>query len=233
MQIKILGTRGEIKPSVRLHSKHSGILIDNKLLFDVGEKEFLKYKPKYIFITHLHPDHAYFVRTGIYSDIKSQLFAPEKFKNYKITILKKTKKINDYEITPIPTHHSLKVLSQAYLIKKDKTKILYTGDMIWIDKKYQKKLRNLDLVITEASYYRKKGLIIRDAKTGKLYGHAGVPDLLKLFSKYTKTILLVHFGSWFYKNIKYSSKKLKKLEKEHDIKVYIGFDGAILNTSKL
>jgi glyoxylase-like metal-dependent hydrolase (beta-lactamase superfamily II) len=62
MNIKILGTRGEIKVSAPYHSRHSGVLIDNTLLLDCGEPEFLDYKPQAILITHLHPDHAFFVR---------------------------------------------------------------------------------------------------------------------------------------------------------------------------
>ena len=62
MKITILGTRGEIEPTAPYHARHSGLLVDDTLMFDLGEQEFLAYKPSYIFITHLHPDHAYFVR---------------------------------------------------------------------------------------------------------------------------------------------------------------------------
>jgi len=58
MRITILGSRGNIEAKARRHSKHSGILIDRFLLLDVGEKAYLKVRPKYIFITHLHSDHA-------------------------------------------------------------------------------------------------------------------------------------------------------------------------------
>ena len=64
MKIKILGTRGEIKVSAPKHSNHSGILADGKIMFDVGEKKFLSLDPKYIFITHLHPDHAFSSEIG-------------------------------------------------------------------------------------------------------------------------------------------------------------------------
>jgi len=50
---------GEIRKSCPYHSKHPGVLIDEKILLDIGEEEFLKYKPEYVFITHLHPDHAF------------------------------------------------------------------------------------------------------------------------------------------------------------------------------
>lgn len=233
MKIKILGTRGEIEPSAPRHSKHSGVLVDKKLLFDLGEKQFLRYQPQYIFITHLHPDHAAFVReNGSKTKIKSSLYAPEKYKNTKIKLLAKARKFGFYKITPIPTIHSLKVKSQAYLIEKSGKKILYTGDMIWIEKKYHKLLKDLDLVITEASYIREKGLIIKDQATGKIYGHTGIPDLMKLFSRFTQHILLVHFGSWFYEDIVRSKKKIQELAKRYKIVAHVGYDGMNIDLNK-
>ena len=60
MTIKFLGTKGQIPLSHKRHSLHSGFLVDDVILFDLGEKRFLKEDPKYIFITHFHPDHAFF-----------------------------------------------------------------------------------------------------------------------------------------------------------------------------
>lgn len=229
MKIKILGTRGQIKPSKPYHSKHSGILIDNKLLFDVREKEYLKEKPSFIFITHLHPDHAFFVSSDEKIDIKVPIYAPEKNSKAKINLLTKKQNFSSYSIKPIPTIHSLKVKSQAYLIENKNKKILYTGDMIWIEKKYHKYLKNLDLVICEGSFLRKGGRTSKDKKTGKLFGHNGIPDFIHLFKPFTNTILFTHFGSWFYDDVKESRKKLQKLAKENGIKIIAGYDGLTIN----
>jgi glyoxylase-like metal-dependent hydrolase (beta-lactamase superfamily II) len=75
VHIKILGTRGEVEPSVPFHSKHSGTLVDGTLLMDLGEKEFLNYNPRAVFITHLHPDHAFFVTDP--AEIDVPIYAPE------------------------------------------------------------------------------------------------------------------------------------------------------------
>ncbi|KTD15867.1 MBL fold metallo-hydrolase [Legionella israelensis] len=235
MKIKILGTRGEIEPSAPYHSHQSGVLVENKLLFDCGESEFLQYHPDVIFITHLHPDHAYFVREpGKEADIKIPLYAPETFKGkVNVQVLDCKKEIDSFEIIPIPTHHSHKVKSQAYLIKKNKEKILYTGDMIWINREHHQLLTDLDLVITEASFIRKGGRISKHKESEKLYGHTGIPNLLKFFNPFTKHICLVHFGSWFYKDIEKSRKKLKEYSKAFNIHIHVGYDGMELNTQKL
>ncbi|MBI4471907.1 MAG: hypothetical protein HY646_04505 [Acidobacteria bacterium] len=75
MHLRILGTRGNIDVSSRGHVKHSGILIDGGLLLDCGEKEYLKYRPRWIFITHLHSDHAAIEGADIPKD--TLIFAPE------------------------------------------------------------------------------------------------------------------------------------------------------------
>lgn len=236
MKIKILGTRGEIIPSVPYHSKKSGILVDSKILIDIGEESFLEQNPKGILISHLHPDHAFFVRhpEELVKEIDVPIYAPESYKkNVQVKKLTSTKRICNYIIIPIPTHHSHKVASQAYLIKKDKEKILYTGDMVWIDKKYHHKLNNMNLIITEASYYREGGLILKDKDSGKLYGHTGIPNLVRLFSKFTKHLLFVHFGSWFYENTQKAKKDLKKLGDEYDVNIIIGYDGMKIDTRNL
>jgi len=46
MELLILGTKGEIEEESKKHKKQSGILFRHKgktLLFDVGEKEYLKF----------------------------------------------------------------------------------------------------------------------------------------------------------------------------------------------
>jgi ribonuclease BN (tRNA processing enzyme) len=268
MKIHILGTRGEIDASTPYHSRHSGILIDNKLLFDLGEKEFLAYKPKLIFLTHLHPDHAYFVRAKQdFPQTQTPIYAPEcyntrthkpdsctKQASHPKKSVKKFKspfKWHGYTITAIPTEHSLKVKSQAYLIEKNKRRVLYTGDLFWIKKKYQKLLGKLDLVITEASYAKEGGMIRRSKKVSakkqtkknpvrniaqelsEPFGHTGVPNLVRLFAPYTKKIVLGHFGTWFFAlGARKANAELAKLGKKYRITIIPGYDGMQITQPK-
>lgn len=236
MNIVILGTRGQIKPSAPRRANHSGVLVDSKLMFDAGEKKFLRERPQAIFITHLHHDHAYFMRDNELLITEANVFAPERCENYpQIKIISKPIKINKYKITPLPTIHSKNVKSQAYLIEtggnhssrkatNGGTKIIYTGDMIWIKKQYWPHLKNLDLVITEGSFIKSGGMIQRD-KSGLLWGHQGIPDLIKFFSRFTKHIIITHFGSWFYKDIGASEKEIKKLGEKYGVSAETGYDG--------
>lgn len=227
MKIIILGTRGEIEESLPYHSKHSGLLVDGKFLFDLGEKSFLQYGAKWIFLTHLHPDHAYFVRWGQEEQplTSAPIYAPETPEGFSVLVMDQEIHIQGYTIVPIPTHHSKRVKSQAYLVNKGAKSFLYTGDLVWINKEYQEKLGHLDLVITEASFMRKGGMIRRDPTTGQIYGHTGIPNLIDIFKSHTSKILFTHFGSWFYKNTQESRKSLSLLGKQNGVEVVVGYDG--------
>jgi ribonuclease BN (tRNA processing enzyme) len=227
MKIRVLGSRGEIDRVAPRHRKHSGVLIDDTLLFDLGEPEFLDYGPEAVFITHLHPDHAFFISRHAKVDIP--VYAPEPYQD-RVTVREMNEPVRtgDYAITPLPTEHSLRVRSAAYLVRKGSESVLYTGDMIAL--KDDDLPRPVDLVITEGSYIRRGGLVRREKETGALFGHAGIPDLVRLFSPITDHILLVHFGNWFYNDIRESRRKLQKIGKDHRVIIHVGYDGMKLDT---
>jgi len=232
MRIKVLGTRGEIEESAPRHSRHSGLLLDGRLLFDLGEREFLGEKPERVFITHLHPDHAFFVIKP--APLGVPVFAPETRAGVpEVTVFPGEMSYGGYSILAIPTHHSLKVKSVAYLVEKGGRRLLYTGDMFWINKEYHPLLRRIDLVVTEASFLRRGGMIRRDRATGVAFGHAGVPNLVELFRRFTTDILLIHFGSWFYGDARTSRRTLAALGRQNGVNVRVGYDGYELDFGDL
>jgi glyoxylase-like metal-dependent hydrolase (beta-lactamase superfamily II) len=232
MRIKVLGTRGEVESSAPYHSKHSGLLVDDTVLLDLGEREFLDFKPKGIFVTHLHPDHAFFVVDPTPIDIP--IYAPEASRVATgVRTAQSAVQIDSYTIVPIPTHHSKKVKSVAYLVDNGEQKLLYTGDLIWINKEYHNLFNSVAFVITEASFIRKGGMIRRDRDTGQIYGHAGVPNLIDLFKRFTRHILFIHFGNWFYKGARVARQRITKLGKKNGMNIYVGYDGMELDLDDL
>jgi ribonuclease BN (tRNA processing enzyme) len=232
----VLGTRGEVESSGPYHSRHSGVLLDDTVLLDLGEQEFLRYHPRCVFITHLHPDHAFFMRRFSKEPIRFPMpvYVPEQSgKGFDMRLVKETMSCDQYTVWSIPTHHSKKVASAAFLVQRNGQRILYTGDLVWINKEYRHLFDPVDLVVTEASFLRKGGRVIRDQQTGRLYGHAGIPNLIALFKEYTKHLLFVHFGEWFYHDVPLARKKLMDLGKQQGIHVIVGYDGLILDTGDL
>ena len=229
MHVTILGTRGEVEESAPSHSRHSGILIDETLLFDLGEKEFLDRQPEQVFITHLHPDHAFFITDP--APVPLPVLGPEPFDDtVHVSPVTGPVTLGSYTITPIPTHHSKLVRSVAWLVRKGEESVLYTGDLIWINREYHHLFDPVELVITDGSLFRRGGRIRRDAGTGTLYGHSGIPDLVRLFAPYTSRILFVHFGSWFFEDIAAAEEQIAALGEEYGISVMAARDGMELET---
>lgn len=223
MKVKILGTRGKIPQSAPRHKNYSGILLDEKILIDVGEEKYLANEPEAIVFTHFHPDHAFFVFNEEVFTPEISLFGPEPLDLLpNLEVITKPFRIGEYEFTPVPVIHALHLRSLGYIIRKEEKRIFITGDVAWIEKANLKELPRVDLVITEASFLRKGGMIRR--KNDQIFGHTGIPDLVRLLGPLTSKIALTHFGGWFFKDISESRKKLKNLETE-ELEIIPAYDG--------
>lgn len=224
IELRVLGTRGNIHPTAPRHAKHSGILLGDELLLDLGERSFLRLHPRWIVITHLHSDHAFFVEAPI--EEKPRVYAPETHHHCRATILTPGERLRlgGWRITAIPTIHSHRIRSLAYRVDRGGKSLLYTGDLVGIHRKHHRLLGNLDLVITEGSFVRRGGLV-RVSRSGRRFGHAGIPDLIAFFAAFTPRILIVHLGSWFYRNPRAAHEQVRALGGMHGVEAAIGWDG--------
>ena len=216
MKIKILGTRGKIKPSAPSHENHTGILIDDRLLIDFGEPQYMEFDPEAIVFTHFHPDHAFFVPEQEIFQPKISLFGPEEHELIpKLNVINESFEWEEYTFTPFPVIHALRLKSLGYIIQKGEKKLMITGDVAWIEKKNLEELPEVDMVITEASYINKGGRINR--KGDAIFGHTGIPDLLRLLSPLSQKIAFLHYGSWFFTDIEKNKEKIRDLEPSLEI----------------
>jgi ribonuclease BN (tRNA processing enzyme) len=232
MKIRVLGTRGEIPQSAPYHSRRSGLLVDDRLMLDLGEKDFLRHRPEAVIFSHLHRDHAFFMRAPDKAPrIDIPMYGPEAYRRGNIEVLKlaRSARIAGYNIRTIPTVHSYKVKSFAMVVSRGKSRFLYTGDLLWMKKWYRRYFKGLDLVISEASFIRKSGMVRREKKTGRLFGHAGVGRLIETFAPFAPRILLVHFGSWFYQDVKGARRRVARLGRQAGVRVEVGYDGLKLD----
>lgn len=231
MKIKILGTRAQIEAKQPGHTRHTGILFDGRILIDLGEQEFLSGNPEYIFFTHFHPDHAYFEYAGenFPSQVSSRIYAPEKHDKVKsIKVINENETVNagGYKITPVPVIHGLKVKSLGYIVERKQKRVFFSGDVAWIEKRHRSRFGKLDMVITEGSYFKSGGMIRRDKKSGKIFGHTGIPDLVKMFEPYTDHIVIIHLGTWFMKEAETGKEKIMSLGNKR-LKVEPAYDGQV------
>jgi|GEM_PF-809006 len=223
MHIHFLGTKANIETTKPYHARYSGILIDDQLLFDLGEPSFLKKTFNYLFFTHFHPDHAYFVAEKEDFDPSVPCYGPEPNEQVEeVKVIKDPVEVAAYRVIPIPTIHSHKVKSQAYIVEKEGKRLMYTGDLAWILKDYHPMFGQLDLVITDGSFVRKGGMIRRADE--QIYGHTGVPDLIRIFKEHTEYIIFTHLGNWFVKDTRKGRQQLRKLQPE-GVNVEAAYDG--------
>jgi ribonuclease BN (tRNA processing enzyme) len=216
VRLEILGTRGNIPVSAPGYARHSGVLIDARILLDLGETAYLRRRPTHIFITHLHPDHAVLLPNAVPG---AQVYVPER--------MSRSVRVGSYRITPVPTVHSLKVRSVGYVVQKRRQRVFYSSDLVSIERRYHRRLRRLDLVITDGSYMRRGGLVRIDPATGRRFGHAGIPDLIEFFRRFTRRIVITHFGSWFYKDIAASTRRIA--EHGDGVEVSAARDGLVID----
>jgi ribonuclease BN (tRNA processing enzyme) len=226
MRLKVLGTRGNILPSAPNFARHSGILVDSRILLDLGEAAYLRYRPQQIFISHLHPDHAAFLRTTVVAD--AEIYVPEPTRRLPTArVMSRPLRSGSYRIVPVPTVHSLKVRSLGYIVQKGRRRVFFSSDLVSIQRRFLSRLGRLDLVITEGSYLRRGGLVRIDPVTGRPFGHTGIPNLVELFRPFTSRIVITHFGSWFYRDIPASIRQIAALG--DGVRTSAARDGLVIN----
>lgn len=226
MRLEILGTRGNILPSAPKYALHSGVLVDGRILLDLGEAAYLRYRPQHIFITHLHPDHAAFLRTEVVTDAEIHLPEPTR-KLPAARVISRPVQSGSYRIVPVPTIHSTKVRSLGYVVESGGRRVFFSSDLVAIQRRYHRRLRRLDLVITEGSYMRWGGLVRTDPASGRPFGHTGIPNLIEFFRPFTSRIVITHFGSWFYKDIPASIRQIASLG--DGVRTSAARDGLVIN----
>ena len=73
---------------------------------------------------------------------------------------------------------------------------------------------------------RRAGLVRTDPASGRRFGHAGIPDLVQLFSHYSHRIIITHFGSWFYDDIPKARLRIAALS--DGVRVRAAYDGMVV-----
>jgi ribonuclease BN (tRNA processing enzyme) len=226
MRLKILGTRGNVIPAAPGYARHSGVLIDARILLDLGEVAYLRYRPQHIFISHLHPDHAAFLRSKVVTD--ADVYVPEPTRKLpSARVMTRPIRSGPYRIVPVPTVHSLTGRSMGYVVERGRRRVFYSSDLVSIDRRYHRRLGRLDLVITEGSYLRSGGLVRTDPASGRPFGHTGIPNLIELFRPFTARIVITHFGSWFYKDIAASLRQIASLGES--VRISAARDGQVIS----
>ncbi len=225
MRVHILGTRGNVPLWAPRYRRHAGILIDRCILLDVGERSYLRYRPTHIFVSHLHADHAALLNAPM--GFQGHVYVPERTDALRgATMIPRPARIGSYRIIPVPTQHSHLVRSLGFVVQQGRRRLFYSSDLFSISPRYFRVLGHLDVVITDGSFMRRGGLVRVDPRSGRRFGHAGIPDLVDMFSRVTRRIVFAHFGSWFYENVPRARRQIASLG--DGVRVIAAHDGRVI-----
>jgi len=245
-RVKVLGSRGLIDEKDRLIRRHSGLLIDERILVDCGEKEFLGTKPDVCFLTHAHPDHWFPVKEkvekvplSVYcSGRTAQLLNTEieqirVFKRLSISRIRSP----DYTVYTYPVVHSIKAPANGYVLSLGSSKIVIPGDVLSVKERIREKLWTDALVYVGDGSSIERELVRR--KEGEIYGHASVMRQLGWCNQgKIEVAVLRHWGSeTVKKGIRWARRRIEQLLDEKDwsypSRVILATDGATLDIDSL
>lgn len=66
-------------------------------------------------------------------------------------------------------------------------------------------------------------MIRKDAETGAPFGHNGIRDLIRFFQRFTRRIIIMHYGTWFFRDIQRSRHEIESLG--DGVRVVAAYDG--------
>ncbi len=236
INLKFLGTKGEIEEFTKKHKYHSSLLLEYrkfKLLIDYGEihkQDLKKMKPNALLITHAHPDHYIWTIKNLITDIPVYLTKETleygKFKPENFHIIKPGKKfkIGPFKILPYKVLHSIKCPTIGFKIYVNKKIIIYNPDLVDIVNK-NKILKNVDYYIGDGSSI-KANLVRRKiiGKKIKFFGHARIITQINWCKKAgikNSQIIFTHLG-------KETIEKEKIFKSQHP-EIIFAYDGMKIN----
>jgi hypothetical protein len=118
----------------------------------------------------------------------------------------------------------------VHLVEQGGQRIFYSSALVKVHPRYHRLLHNFDLVITEGSFIRSKGLIRHDVR-GQPFVHGGIPELIKFFQPLYPLYRRHALRNGSSTTVAASERKRESLGKA--VRVITAYDGMHLDVSKL
>jgi ribonuclease BN (tRNA processing enzyme) len=203
VNLKFLGTKGEIEESSPRHKYHSSLLIstdDIRILIDYGKLRHMsleELKPHAILITHAHPDHYAWLKeeikteTPVYMTRETYEYGKFTPQNSKIIIPGEKFNAGPFKCAAYRVIHSIRCPAVGYKIEVEHKTFAYNSDLVDILDK--------DSVLPGVGYYIGDGSAIRTnlvrRRGEQLLGHTRITTQINWCKKYgINKMIFTHLG---------------------------------------
>jgi phosphoribosyl 1,2-cyclic phosphodiesterase len=234
LELTFLGTRGELDISSRLHRRHSALLVrcgKTRIMIDCGADwlhRFQEFRPKAIFLTHAHPDHAWGLAEGapcpVYATPQTlALLSKFPLHDRKALSPRRPEKIGGIRIETFPVIHSIRAPAVGFRISTRKNCFFYVPDLVAIVQR-SKALHGVQLYIGDGATV-KRPLVRRRGR--QLFGHTPITTQLGWCEKEgVRRAIFTHCGSAIVGGEGQKLRALiRRLGQEHGVEARLAHDG--------
>ena len=234
MELRFLGTRGEIEPRSRSHRRHSALLVrygGARIMIDCGADWLDRIEivaPTAIVLTHAHPDHAAGLAAGapcpVYATKQTlDLLGRFPISDRRRLPLRKSVKIGGVGFTAFPVQHSIRAPAVGFRVSAGGGCFFYLPDVAGFPG-FSRALRRVDVYIGDGATMRRS---MARMKRGALIGHAPIVSQLSWCAKAkVRRAIFTHCGSPIVRGrARTMSAVLRGLAREHNIAASIARDG--------
>jgi phosphoribosyl 1,2-cyclic phosphodiesterase len=235
MELRFLGTRGEIEARSKRHRMHSSLLVTDKIggiMIDCGDdwkNRIKKLAPDAIVLTHAHPDHAGGLKNGAPCPVFATSETWERLKRYAISDRRlifphKPFHLGSTVFEAVPVEHSLRAPAVGFRLRQDQgSGIFYVPDVASI--------ANSTRVLSHTAVYIGDGATILRPILRKrgdvLIGHASMASQLKWCHQAgVAQAIFTHCGSQIVAGDEQKAlADLRERGRHHGIEVRLAYDG--------
>ena len=234
LELKFLGTRGEIEVHSRRHQRHSALLIEHnnaRIMIDCGADWLGRLgavAPTAIVLTHAHLDHAGGLAEGapcpVYATGKTQsLLMRFPIRDRRIIPLRQTVKIGGVNFKAYRVEHSIRAPAVGYRVSVKAASFFYLPDVATLPNPSEA-LRGVGIYIGDGATFRRSMVRTKD---GVSIGHAPIATQLGWCAKaHVRRAIFTHCGSAIVRSDERASAAIvQNLGHEHRIDARLACDG--------
>ncbi len=234
MKLTFLGTRGEIEARTSRHRMHSSLIVSyrgSEVMVDCGADwlgQINDLRPKAIFVTHAHPDHAWGLKEGAPCPVHAPEEAWQLMQDYGVRDRRTVEHQTAIEVgrmvfEAFPVEHSIRAPAVGYRISGGRATIFYAPDVVYVHDREQA-LRGAKLYVGDGatvvrSMVRRRG----DA----LFGHTPIRTQLSWCQKEgVPRAIFTHCGTELVAGDEPSLvARIEEMARERGVRATIAHDG--------